>query len=151
MSETASGKRTWVEKVLGVSFGAKTDLETDPKTDPGKAPNLKGMIIWTAARAKAIAALKEAEAAVRAFEDPDSNGAIVELRAIRANLTEKPETDQQIKELETYIGGDEVVADAEGDNGLGINLQLRQPLLAALATLRNDLFGGAGQQRNPRQ
>jgi hypothetical protein len=143
MSETTDRKRIWVGQVLGIRFGAKTD--------PGKTPNLKGMIVWTAARAKAIAALKEAEAAVRAFEDPNSNRAILELRAFRANLTEKPETDQQIKELETYIGTDEVVADAEGDNSLGISLQLRQPLLAALTTLRNDLFGGAGEQRNPRQ
>jgi hypothetical protein len=142
MAGTVEEKAAWLERVLGLRPSGPASAPAAPPQDqprardPNGPPALTGMAAWAAARAEAVAAIKVAELAVRNYQHPDSDIAMIELRAIRANLTPEPTTPQQIAELEQYLRTDDVVADAEGENGLGIALRLREPLLAALAGLR---------------
>jgi hypothetical protein len=97
------------------------------------------------ARAAALATLKQLEKAYRGFDHPDADEGIILLRAIQANLTPEPATKQQVDELENYIAGDDILVEAEEPNGFGIAVKLREPLLAALASVRASMAGGAGQ------
>jgi hypothetical protein len=94
---------------------------------------------WAKARGRAIALLSALEAAFRDSGDPLSDRGIVLIRAIRANLTERPETPQQLIELVKYIADDDVITEAEVPNGFGITVELRKPLLTALASVRSDM------------
>jgi hypothetical protein len=104
-----------------------------------------GLAAWKAARAAALATLKQLEKAYRGFDHPDADEGIILLRAIQANLTPEPATKQQVDELENYIAGDDILVEAEEPNGFGIAVKLREPLLAALASVRASMAGGAGQ------
>ena len=70
----------WIDgakKLLGKS--------KDPGLDGGKTGNkLAG---WQSARSKVIASLKELEDRIRAMADPESDAAIMLVKAIQANLT----------------------------------------------------------------
>ncbi len=82
------------------------------------------------------------EARIAATSFKESPAAVILLRAIRANLTEVPATTQQVAELESYLCNDDIVASAEGQNGFGIQLRLREPLLGALAEVRAAMAQG---------
>jgi hypothetical protein len=79
--------------------------------------------------------------AIHRMADPEGDAAIILVRSIAANLTEKPTTASQIQELQHYLETDEVIEDAEAPNGFGIQVRIRQPLLASLAGLRQ-IAGG---------
>lgn len=119
-----AAKAEWLGKVLGVALPARG----------GAAPG--GMAAWQAARGAAIASLKALENAFRSMKEPEVDEAIILLRAIQANLTAAPETPQQVAELERYISTDDVIEEAEEPNGFGLTVDLRGPLLAALAELK---------------
>jgi hypothetical protein len=105
----------------------------------GGSKGSQGMAQWQAARSGAIASLTALEAAIRKVTHPNRDKAIIIVRAIRANLTERPETMEQVKNLESYLITDQVIEVAERPNKLGVQVALRKPLLAALQTLRADL------------
>jgi hypothetical protein len=138
---------TWVERVLGVAMldgdrGREQESEEAPPdfdTTPDQPPPETGMEQWAKARGRAIALLSALEAAFRDSGDPLSDRGIVLIRAIRANLTERPETPQQLIELVKYIADDDVITEAEVPNGFGITVELRKPLLTALASVRSDM------------
>lgn len=111
---------------------------------PPRAVTLKGMAAWQAARANAISTLSRLEDAFREMAHPASEKGIILLRAIRANLTERPETPQQVAELERYVTTDDIIMEAEVPNGFGFVVALRTPLLAALASLREEQIASAG-------
>ncbi len=121
-------KAEWVARVLGY----------DPRTKPGEAGGGEpaGLAAWQAARAAALASIDALAAAFADFPHPEAPAAIILLRSIRANLTESPTTPAQIEELETYLKTDDIIGEAEEENGFGIKVELRAPLLAALARLR---------------
>lgn len=93
------------------------------------------MDAWRSARVAALASLKQLERAFRGMDDPLVDPAIILLRAIAANLTAEPATAAQVKELLVYLRSDPIIEEAEMENGFGITVELRRPLLAALATL----------------
>jgi hypothetical protein len=90
--------------------------------------------------------LKQLEAAYRGFEHPDSDEGIILLRAIQANLTAEPATTRQVDELESYVTSDDIFVEAEEPNGFGITVTLREPLLAAIASLRASMGGGGAAE-----
>ncbi len=96
-------------------------------TDEGQ-PNLAA---WKAAREAAIAQLREVAKEVAAANHEDSAAALIELKAVMANLTAEPTTPQQVAELERYLGEDDVVLDV-----CEFAYDVRTPLLRALATLK---------------
>jgi hypothetical protein len=110
---------------------------------PGETPAPRGLAGWRTARAAAMASLKALETAVRGMDAPERDAAVVLLRAIQANLTAEPVTPQQVAELQRYIETDDIIAEAEDPNGFGITVELRAPLLAALAGLRADAAGAS--------
>src|SRR6478609_6552708 len=96
-------------------------------TDEGQ-PNLAA---WKAAREAAIAQLREVAQEVAAANHEDSAAALIELKAVIANLTAEPTTPQQVTDLERYLGEDDVVLDV-----CEFAHDVRTPLLQALATLK---------------
>jgi len=106
-----------------------------------------GMAGWQAARGTALASLKALEGAFRDMKEPETDRAIILLRAIQANLTAAPTTPAQVKELETYIKTDRIIQEAEMPNGFGFKVELRDPLLAALAGLSGEAGATEGRPR----
>lgn len=128
-------KSEWVERVLG--FRLPTAAQAPPD----------GLTAWRTVRVAALGSLKALESAFRGMKEPETDRAIILLRAIQANLTEAPRTPAQVGELETYITTDRIITEAEAPNGFGIKIDLRRPLLAALAGLRQEQAAVAGPGR----
>jgi hypothetical protein len=126
--DSVAVKNGWVERVLGFTF-------TRPATnDDARQAAMDG---WRTARASAIASLDSLARAVATAKLVDADKTVMLLRAIRANLTESPETQQQIDELRNYLEDDDVIDAAETPNGYGIEINLRDPLLDALDALED--------------
>lgn len=98
---------------------------------------------WQTARQVVVTALTELEKAIRAMKDPEGDAAIILVRAVRANLTERPDTAQKVIELENYLTTDEIIEDAETPNGFGIQVDIRTPLMAALRGIKAKLPAAA--------
>ena len=122
MSETGLtlDGRAWLSQTFGVSLG-------------GGGGGLEG---WRGARTAALGQLVALETAFRGMDEPEVNEAIILLKAIQANLTEAPETAQQVDELRKYLETSDIIEEAEEPNGFGLTINLREPLLAALAQVR---------------
>jgi hypothetical protein len=121
---------------------ARLLAEIETMLDTATTSGLKGsqgIAQWQSARSGAVASLTALETAIRKVTHPNRDKAIIIVRAIRANLTERPETIEQVKNLESYLITDQVIEVAEKPNKLGVQIALRKPLLAALLTLRADL------------
>ena len=109
----------------------------DAVAGTGPAPSLDGqpnLAPWKAAREEAIARLREVGKEIAAANHQDSAAALIELKAVIANLTAEPATPQQVTELERYLGDDDVVLDV-----CEFAHDIRTPLLAALAELKPSL------------
>jgi len=102
---------------------------------PGDA-RAAALAAWQAERATVVAALKQLETAIRGMRDPEGDAAIILVKAIQANLTVAPSTPQAVSELDRYLRTDDILDEAEGPNGFGIAIRIREPLLKALAGLR---------------
>lgn len=133
-------QNSWIDRVLGASVGAN-------RADGAQPAAPKGMAGWQAARGTALASLKALEAAFRKMKEPETDRAVILVRAIQANLIEAPSTPAQVKELEDYIKDDRIIQEAEMPNGFGFKVRLREPLLTALADLRRDQGAVGGQPR----
>jgi len=94
---------------------------------------------WQRAREAVIDTLDDLSDALAAARYPESNKAIVLVRAIQANLVERPQSRRKADEIDRYLSTDEIIGHAEGRNGFGIQVRIREPLLAALATLKPHL------------
>jgi hypothetical protein len=112
------------------SVWIKRFLNIDVPTGGATAPT--GMAAWKAARGKAVASLHAVAAEVRKLDFERAPEAFILLRAIAANLTEEPATPEQVMELRRYLEDDDIIDEAEEENGFGIEILLREPLLAAL-------------------
>lgn len=101
-------------------------------------PLSPGMAAWQKAREAAHLTLANLARAIADMNDPDGDEAIILVRAIMANLTEEPATLQQVEALVRYVTDDGIVQEAEAQNGFGIEVVLRTPLLEALAVLARE-------------
>lgn len=131
-------------KPVWIPGGASDEAESPrPTSVPAASPDAlkEPLAAWQAARNKAIVDLKQLEAKIKAMADREGDAAIVLLRAIQANLTERPSTLQQVVELEKYLQTDSIITDAESPNGFGIKITLRKPLLDALAKIKAAVAG----------
>lgn len=88
---------------------------------------------WRNVRDWAIQSLKTVAKEIAEAKDPLSGPAIIKIKAVIANLTESPTTAAQIRELETYLSEDAVVADV-----CKYAVDISQPLLDALPPLPKD-------------
>lgn len=120
-----TAKRDWVLRVLGIDpVGATAGGRLDTALEQ-----------WTRSRADVLGQLKQLEQALRAMKDPLFDPAIVLVKAIAANLTPAPKSKQSVAELRRYIATDSIIDDAELDNGFGIIVRIRAPLMPALDAL----------------
>ena len=55
--------------------------------------------------------------AIAGAKDPEAKDAIILIKAISANLTESPDTLQSVNELERYLVTDDIIEEAESENG----------------------------------
>jgi hypothetical protein len=129
MAAAQDDKAAWLERVLGLRIAGGSGLDD-------------ALAGWEAARGTALASLKALEGAFRGMKHPATDPAIILLRAIQANLTAAPTTPQQVKELATYLTTDSIIKEAEMPNGFGFTVELRAPLMAALAVLHRQLGAG---------
>lgn len=97
----------------------------------------RAMQDWSEARARAVAQLQELTAAFRRTNDPESDAGVVLLQAVAKNLTPRPDSPQAVAELVRYLETDDVILEAETPNPFGVVVDLRAPLLKALAELQN--------------
>jgi hypothetical protein len=94
---------------------------------------------WKTARGEVVKQLHALGKAIAATDDPEAKDAIILIKAIAANLTEKPETLNQVKELERYLVTDDIIDDAEEENGFGIEVRIRETLMPVLEKLKAEL------------
>ena len=132
MSETKADQSAWLGRTFGVTFSGAEASDRDERVAWAQAG-------WAAARTTALASLKQLEAAIRALKDPQSDPAIILVRAIMANLTEVPSTKAAVGELRRYLESDPIIGDAEMPNGFGVKVRLRAPLCARLDDLDSAL------------
>jgi hypothetical protein len=77
--------------------------------------------------------------AIAASKDPEARDAIILIKAIGANLTESPTTLNSINELERYLVTDDIIDDAEEENGFGIDVRIRETLLPVLSDMKQEV------------
>jgi hypothetical protein len=134
-----------VDKLLSAGATATPAGPTSPAapTAPGAPPPDAGppaaLAQWQSARLAAIAQLKALQGKISSSKHPRATAAVILVRAIQANLSAKPVTLGQVQELERYLETDDIVTEAERPNGFGVKVELRKPLLAALALLKKEL------------
>jgi hypothetical protein len=133
MSDSANrlAQDAWVSRVLGV------ETKADPQVAP--AARARASEQWGTARETVLATLKDLETSIRSMNDPLSNDAIILVKAIAANLTAAPQTPQQIGELKRYLQHDTTIDDAESENGFGIKVEIRAPLMSALLAMEQSM------------
>jgi len=101
-----------------------------PIAPPASADRQAALTAWQSARAEVITRLREVGKEIAAANHPESAPALIELKALIANLTEKPVSPQQIQELQRYLDQDDVVLDV-----CELAYDIRTPLLSALDAL----------------
>jgi hypothetical protein len=122
-------------RVRARSCDGSTSLDSDTDVDADIPQS--ALTAWRDARATAIAQLRVLGTAIKAAQDPEADQALIILEAVCKNLTENPVGAAKLQELERYLQTDEVVAQAESPNPFDVAINLRAPLLAALASLKS--------------
>jgi hypothetical protein len=108
-----------------------------PVATGGDADALEAMLAdWQAVRNDALVALKEIAGRIAAARHPSSAKAIVEIKAVIANLPAKPASLREVTELRRYLDDDRVVADV-----CDLAEDIRSPMLSVLDRLYSHLAG----------
>jgi hypothetical protein len=107
-----------------------------PATDEARGSN-PGLQAWEQARNRIVEKLKLYAKIVGRIEMPDQQKVQLQLLAVARQLTTRPTTLPQVNELERYLSQDAIVRLAE--EFPGDSIPIRQPLLAALATIKQHL------------
>jgi hypothetical protein len=97
------------------------------------------MAAWQKARSGALGQLKALQTHIGKMQHPRGNAALILLKSIQANLSARPDSAAQVAELRRYLETDDIIREAERPNGFGLTVELRQPLLAALAVLEQEV------------
>jgi hypothetical protein len=131
LAETGAKYRVRVRAIDG-----SVDLDSETDVDPDAAPvdatsAAAALKQWQAARANAITRLNEVAKQVAEAKHPQSEKALIELKAVIANLPAEPNTAQKVLELEQYLDQDDVVLDI-----CQFAEDIRTPLLGVLAQLK---------------
>lgn len=137
------------EEIEGIEQGAARVQPQDSRAAPAAtstasretaiAGSAAALATWQAARASVVDQLKKLGAAIASTRDSEAKRAIVMLQAIIKNLTPEPGTKQSVLELQRYLTTDDIIVDVESPNPFGVQINVRQPLLDALAPLKAEL------------
>jgi hypothetical protein len=93
--------------------------------------------VWTEARADAIAGLRELSQAIAASGDSEAGEALHEIETIIASLPATLDGPASADSAAHFLEESPTAAEVEGENGFGVALSIREPLLRALAPLRS--------------
>jgi hypothetical protein len=85
---------------------------------------------WAAARSSVIATLSAISREIKDAHLEESDKAVMEIRAVMAQLSADPDTAQRVLELRSYLETDDVVAEVSE-----LAEDIRSPLLRALSTV----------------
>ena len=108
-----------------------------PVAKGGDADALDAMLAdWQAVRNDALAALKEIAGRIAEARHPSSARAIVEIKAVIANLPARPASLREVTELRRYLDDDRVVADV-----CDLAEDIRSPMLGVLDRMYSHLAG----------
>jgi hypothetical protein len=91
---------------------------------------------WEQARATVVQQMQSLRAAIEASNHGQADAALIELKAIQANLTARPDNLAKVDSLIHYLETDDVVADADAPNAFGVAIDIQVPLLEALDELK---------------
>jgi hypothetical protein len=121
-------------------LAAGADASNEQDEAEGEELDLAGALgNYVAGRAQVIAQLNRLAAAIEATGHAQAQAALIEIKAVRANLTARPDTPAAVQELERYLETDDVVADVDGPNPYGIEVRLQETLLPAVYDLSDCL------------
>jgi len=117
--------------------GAKGDGPAQKDAAAQKVDLETALAAWTTARMAALGQLAKLAAAIKASGHPKAAEGfqLIEL-IIKKNVTQRPATANQVKELRHYIETEEVFVDAEKPNPFKLAVKVRQPLIDAVAELQ---------------
>jgi hypothetical protein len=135
--EAAQASLAGIREILAAASGdADSNEQNEAEETDGEELDLATALgNYTAARAQVIAQLGRLAAAIEATGHAQAPAALLEIKAVKANLTAKPDTPAAVQELERYLETDDVVADVDGPNPYGIEVRLQETLLAAVYDL----------------
>jgi len=109
----------------------ETLLKKSPAPTGPKPTAAAALGAWQTARSSVISKLNGIAKEVAAAKHPKGDKALIQLKAVMAQLTAEPNTPQKVSELERYLAQDDVVGDI-----CQLAEDIRTPLLAALAPLK---------------
>lgn len=121
---SADARAAWVWQVLGVAIPMAAH--------PAPSASVAAEAGWGPARDAAVATLRALEAAIKKRAHPRADQVLVMVLGVRANLPGPPLSPQKAADLRRWLDTDEIVAALELPNVFGIQVRLREPLLAAL-------------------
>jgi hypothetical protein len=125
------------EKQYDRALKALDQIEKLLQAGAGAAPETSAaMKQWQAERSIAITKLNEVARQIADAKHPQSDNALMELKAVIANITAEPNTLQKVLELEAYLDQDDVVLDI-----CQFSEDIRTPLLGVLAQLKTRIAG----------
>jgi hypothetical protein len=103
---------------------------------PDVAANLKE---WQAACIEIKNDLRKVQSKIAGAQDVNSVQAVVRLESVIKNLGHEPASQQDVKELQTWLEADEVVTRVEAPNPWGIPVMVRERLKPVLDALKAQL------------
>ena len=126
------------EKPTGPVSPSATPAENEQEGEEGENGEIDlpaALANYQAARATVLVQLERLAAAVKSSGHARADKALMEIKAVQANLTAKPDKLNTAQELEKYLETDDVVADVDGPNPYGIAVDLQQTILPAVYEL----------------
>ena len=129
-----------------VALAARTDLWTLRDVLARLEDSIKqavddagGVAEWRSYVMDAIKDLRKLQASIRRTEHRAAAEVADRFNDVIARLRIEPQSRQDVQELETFIRDSDTITRAEKKNPLGVDVQVREPLLAALQRVANSL------------
>jgi hypothetical protein len=97
---------------------------------------VNGMVGWQKAKIEAINKIRQLQTALVKTKRPRSVEVAKLLESVPRGLQIHPDSEENLKALETYLATDEILTKVEAPNPWGIKIVIREPLMKALAGLK---------------
>jgi hypothetical protein len=142
-------QRAWVNKVLAVTLSPATLGANVSSAAAGAAGSRDeqgeeherevAVRRWNIACTDAVSQLESLTAAIRASGHARAHEAALMVTEVIKKLGTRPTTIEVLSDLEDYLIVEDVITSVERPNGFGIKVEIRKPLLAAVAGMRETL------------
>jgi hypothetical protein len=138
-------QRAWVNKVLGVTLSpaalssAVAGAAGSQDEHGEKHEREVAVRRWNIACTDAVSQLESLTAAIRASGHARAHEAALLVTEVIEKIRTKPTTIQVLSDFEDYLITEDVITSVERPNGFGTKVEIRKPLLAAVAGMRETL------------